>query len=114
LLACWPSAEKSDCREPICRDEEDRECFLTTLGEACGKTGWQVHALCLMPDHFHRVVETPRGNLVAGMKRFLGACTSRFNRRHQIFGHLFSGRYQALVVDADGRRLLENEAAPEV
>jgi REP element-mobilizing transposase RayT len=66
-----------------------------------------VHALCLMPDHFHRVVETPRGNLVAGMKWFLGACTSRFNRRHQTFGHLFSGRYQALVVDADGRRLLE-------
>jgi len=48
-------------------------------GEACGKTGWQVHALCLMPNHFHMVVETPRGNLVAGMKWWLGTYTGRFN-----------------------------------
>jgi REP element-mobilizing transposase RayT len=49
-------------------DDRDREVFLVTLGEACAKSGWQVHALCLMPNHFHRVVETPQGNLAAGMK----------------------------------------------
>jgi REP element-mobilizing transposase RayT len=77
------------------------------LGQACGKTGWQVHACCLMPNHFHLVVETPRGNLVAGMKWFLGAYTGRFNRRHKVFGHLFSGRYRRSSWMPAGRRLLE-------
>jgi REP element-mobilizing transposase RayT len=49
-------------------DDRDREVFLVTLGKACAKTGWQVHALCLMPNHFHLVVETPQGILVAGLK----------------------------------------------
>jgi putative transposase len=72
------------------------------LAEACEKTGWQVHALCLMSNHFHLVVETPKANLVAGMKWFLGTYTGRFNRRHKLFGHLFSGRYKALIVDGSG------------
>src|SRR5437773_9369211 len=85
---------RGDRREPIFKDEEDRGRFLGTLGEACLKTGWQVHAYCLMPNHFHLVVETPRANLVPGMKWFLGTYTSRFNRRHKLFRHLFSGRYR--------------------
>lgn len=83
--------------EPIFRDDADRRCFLRTLGEAGAKTGSQVHALGLMRNCFHLVVKRPRGNLVAGMKWFLGAYTGRFNRRHRRFGHLFSGRYKALV-----------------
>jgi len=93
---------RGDRREPIFRDEDDHQCFLGTLGEACGKTGWQVHAYGLMLNHFHLVVETPQANLVAGMKWFLGVYTSRFNRRHTLFGHLFSGRYRALVVEGSG------------
>ena len=98
---------RGDRREPIFRDDEDRQRFLNTLGEACGKTGWQVHALCLMSNHFHLVVETPRANLVAGMKWFLGTYTGRFNRRHKLFGHLFSGRYKALIVDGSGTGYLK-------
>jgi len=79
---------------------------LETLGEVCAKTDWQVHAYCLMGNHFHLVVETPAGNLVAGMKWFLGTYTSRFNRRHKLFGHLFSGRYKALIVDGSGNGYL--------
>ncbi len=59
-----------------------------------------------MHNHFHLVVETPNPNLVAGMKWFLGTYTSRFNRRHRLFGHLFSGRYKALVVDGSGHGYL--------
>ncbi len=55
-----------------------------------------------MPNHFHLVVQTPQANLVVGMKWFLGTYTSRFNRRHKLFGHLFSGRYKALIVDGSG------------
>jgi len=91
---------RGDRREPIFHDDDDRQRFIETLGEACGKTGWQVHAYCLMPNHFHLVVETPHPNLVAGMKWFLGTYTGRFNRRHKLFGHLFSGRYKALIVDS--------------
>jgi REP element-mobilizing transposase RayT len=103
----YPSAlyhvmNRGDRREPIFQDDRDRERFLETLDEACAKTAWQVHALCLMPNHFHLVIETPRGNLVAGMKWLLGTYTGRFNRRHKLFGHLFSGRYKALIVDGSG------------
>jgi REP element-mobilizing transposase RayT len=100
--AIYHVMNRGDRREPIFKDDEDRQRFLTTLGEACAKTGWQVHALCLMPNHFHLVVETPRGNLVAGMKWLLGTYTLRFNRRHRVSGHLFSGRYKALIVDGSG------------
>jgi len=98
---------RGDRREPIFWDLEDGRRFLSTLAEACGKTGWQVHALCLMNNHFHPVVETPRGNLVVGMKWFLGAYTGRFNRRHKLFGHLFSGRYKALIVEGSGNGYLK-------
>jgi hypothetical protein len=60
-----------------------------------------------MPNHFHLVVETPQPNLVAGMKWLLGTYTGRFNRRHKYFGHLFSGRYKALIVDGSGTGYLK-------
>ena len=104
--AIYHVMNRGDRRELIFKDDEDRHRFLTTLGEACAKAGWQVHALCLMGNHFHLVVETPRGDLVAGMKWFLGTYTSRFNRRHKYFGHLFSGRYKALIVDGSGNGYL--------
>lgn len=100
--AVYHVMNRGDRREAIFKDDKDREIFLSTLAEACGKTGWEVHALCLMGNHFHLVVETPQGNLVAGMKWLLGTYTGRFNRRHKLFGHLFSGRYKALVVDGSG------------
>ena len=66
--AIYHVMNRGDRREPIFRDDKDRQRFIHTLAKACGKTGWQVLALCLMPNHFHLVIETPRGNLVAGMK----------------------------------------------
>ena len=93
-------------REAIFRDAEDRKCFLRTLEEACMKTDWQVHAWCLMRNHFHLVIETPRANLVDGMKWLLGVYTKRFNIRHKQCGHLFAGRYKALMVDGSGNGYL--------
>ena len=104
--AIYHLMNRGDRREPIFRDDHDRQRFLETLGETCAKTGWQVHAWCLMGNHFHLVVETPQANLVAGMKWFLGIYTSRFNRRHRLFGHLFSGRYKSLIVDGSGQGYL--------
>jgi putative transposase len=100
--AIYHVMNRGDRRELIFEDDLDRGMFVETLGQACGKAAWEVHAYNLMPNHFHLVLETPRANLVAGMKWFLGTYTSRFNRRHIQFGHLFSGRYTALIVDGAG------------
>ena len=100
--AVYHVMSRGDHREVILRGDRDRELFVDALGQCCRRTGWQVHALCLMPNHFHLVVETPQANLVEGMKWLLGVYTSRFNRRHKLSGHLFSGRYKSLIVDGSG------------
>jgi putative transposase len=100
--AIYHVMNRGNRRENIFRSQADRELFLATLTEACGKTQWQVHAYCLMRNHFHLVLETPQPNLVAGMKWLLGVYTKRFNIRHKQCGHLFAGRYKALNVDGSG------------
>jgi REP element-mobilizing transposase RayT len=97
--AIYHVMNRGDHREDIFRDDQDRHRFLLALGQACGKTEWQVHAYCLMRNHFHLVIETPQPNLVAGMKWLLGVYTNRYNIRHKLCGHLFAGRYKALHVD---------------
>ena len=104
--AMYHLMNRGDRREPIFEDDSDRVQFLETLRQACEKTCWQTHAHCLMNNHFHLVIETPQLNLVAGMKWFLGTYTSRYNRRHKGFGHLFSGRYKALPVDGSANGYL--------
>ena len=66
--AMYHLMNRGDHSEAIFRDSHDPELFRRTLSEACGKTDWQVQAFCLMPNHFHRVVETPRASLADGMK----------------------------------------------
>lgn len=85
--------------EPIFSDDSDRASFLKTLAQTCEKTGWLVHAYVLMGNHYHLLLETPEANLVAGMKWLQGTYTRRFNARHHVSGHLFQGRYRALIVD---------------
>jgi len=85
--------------QPIFLDDKDRQCFLHTIGEVCGRTGWHIHAYVLMGNHYHLLLETPEANLVAGMKWLQGTYTQRYNRRHRVHGHLFQGRYKAVVID---------------
>ena len=66
--AIYHVMNRGDRREAIFEDDEDRERLSQTLTQACQKTGWQVHAYCLMRNHFHLVLETPQPNLVVGMK----------------------------------------------
>ncbi len=103
--AIYHVINRGDRREAIFEDDVDREIFLRTLGQACAKTGWQIHAWCLMGNHFHLVLETPRADLVAGMKWLLGTYTQRHHRRHRQSGHLFQGRYKAHLIDAERARL---------
>ena len=86
-------------QEPIFKDSSDHKMFLNTLGDVCRKCGWRVHAFVLMGNHYHLLIETPEANLVDGMRWFQGVYTQRFNARHKVWGHLFQGRYKALLVD---------------
>lgn len=83
--------------------DDGRRMFLATLEEAVLRTGWRVHAYCLMSNHYHLLLETPEANLVAGMKWFQGTYTQRFNAMFKRRGHLFQGRYKAIPVQTDPR-----------
>lgn len=99
--AVYHLLDRGDRREPIVRGEVDRSAFVRTLGEACERTGWRLHAFVLMSNHYHLLIETPQPNLVAGMRWFQTTWTVRFNRFHQLSGHLFQGRYKAVMVDPE-------------
>ena len=102
--AVYHVLDRGDRREAIFKDDGDRRRFLETLGEVCVRTGWRVHAFVLMGNHYHLMIETPQPNLVAGMRWFQTTWTMRYNRRHRLCGHLFQGRYKAVVVDAQESR----------
>src|SRR6266403_1623161 len=104
--AIYHVMNRGDRSDPIFEDDQDRYRLLEALGQACEKTGWQVHAYCLMSNHFHLVIETPQPNLSLGMKWLLGTYTQRFNRRHRHWGHLFGGRYKAQLIDERSRGYL--------
>ena len=86
---------RGDRQKDIYVDDVDRQDFLRKLAEACQKTGFQVHAYCLMRNHFHLVVETPNANLVAGMRWLLSTYTIRLNHRQRLLGHVF-GNFTSL------------------
>ena len=88
-------------RRPIYRDEQDRRRFLERLGAVAERFALRVHAYVLMRNHYHLLVETGAGNLSRAMRQLNGVYTQDFNRRHRRAGHLFQGRYKAIVVDKD-------------
>ena len=92
-------------RRPIFRDDEDRRLFLSTLGRTVARWRWVVHAYCLMSNHYHLLMETPDANLSRGMRQLNGEYTQAFNRRHGHVGHLFQGRFKALLVEKESHLL---------
>lgn len=88
-------------KQAIYLDDADRRIFLATLSHAVSRHGWHCLAYCLMDNHYHLLVETPRPNLPAGMRQLNGVYAQRFNRRHERCGHLFQARYSAVLVERD-------------
>lgn len=99
--AFYHALSRGNERKVIFRTEADYELFLEALSECCLRFGARVHTYCLMPNHFHLLLETREGNLSGFMKRLLGVYTIRFNRRHRRTGHLFQGRYKAFLVEKE-------------
>ena len=95
---------RGDRRERIFADDADREMFLATLADAVGRCGWLLHGYVLMSNHYHALLETPQPNLVRGMTWLQTTYTTRYNARHRTSGHLFGGRYKAILVDPEEPR----------
>src|SRR5579862_5474263 len=88
-------------RREIFHSEQDKTLFLDTLKQCVVDSGIVLHAWCLMPNHYHLVVETPGGGLSRAIGWLQTTYTIRFNRRHRRSGHLFQGRFKAHLVEAD-------------
>lgn len=92
---------RGNARNEIYLDDEDRTNWLELFSDVCSRFNWICHAYCLMSNHYHVVVETAEGNLSKGMRQLNGVYTQMFNRRHRRVGHVFQGRYKAILVEKD-------------
>ena len=92
---------RGDGREDIYGGDGDRRVFVDLLAQVCERFNWRAHAYCLMTNHYHLLVETPDGNLSKGMRQLNGVYTQRFNAIHNRCGHVFQGRYKAIIVQKD-------------
>ena len=87
--------------ESIFEDDADHLGFLDLLKEADGLWNIRISAYCMMPNHYHLLVNTPEGNLSRAMRHINGVYTQRFNRRHRCDGQLFRGRFKSILVEGD-------------
>ena len=92
---------RGDGQEDIYLSDADREVWLAALGQVCKRFNWVCHAWCQMTNHYHILIETPEANLAEGMRQLNGLYTQRFNRLHGRVGHVFQGRYKAILVERD-------------
>ncbi len=99
--AVYHITSRGNERKPIFKDEKDQELFLNILGKVSKQYNWYCHAYCLMKNHYHLIIETPEGNLSKGMRQLNGVYTQLFNKRHKRAGHVFQGRYKAILIQKD-------------
>lgn len=97
--ALYHVTSRGDRKATIFRDDTDRAVWLQTLGETCSQYQFVIHAFCQMGNHYHLLVETLDGKLARGMRQLNGIYSQYFNRRHQLVGHVFQGRYKAILVE---------------
>ena len=106
--ACYYVTARGNAGQEIFTDIEDGREFLKLLGLEIGQQKWICHGYCLLENHFHLLIETPNSNLGRGMGRLNMRYSQWFGRRHQRPGHLFQGRYKAIIFEKD--RHLQNIA----
>jgi putative transposase len=99
--AVYHVTSRGNAREAIYLTQNDRKLFLKILEDTVEKFNWICHAYCLLTNHYHLLIETPDGNLSRGMRQLNGVYTQSFNRRHNRVGHVFQGRFKAVLVQKD-------------
>ena len=99
--ALYHVTSRGDGREAIFLADGDRRLFLEVLAGVWSRFNWTVHAYCLMTNHYHVLVETPDANLSKGMRQLNGVYTQRFNRTYSRSGHVFQGRYKAILAQKE-------------
>jgi REP element-mobilizing transposase RayT len=104
--ALYHITSRGDRKALIYHDDTDRLVWLQTLNDVCAQFRFSVHSFCQMGNHYHILMETLDGNLAHGMRQLNGVYSQYFNRRHDFVGHVFQGRYKAILVDKE-RYLLE-------
>lgn len=103
--ALYHVTARGNAREDIYRDDADRQQFLLLLQNTINRYDWYCHAYCLMDNHYHLLVETNTPSLSKGMKFLNGTYTQYFNRQHQRVGHVFQGRFKAILVQKNSHLL---------
>jgi putative transposase len=103
--AIYHVTARGNRRVDIFVDDSDRRLFIALLELTITRYGWRCHTYCLMKNHFHLVIETPQPNVSAGMQFLAGRYGAAFNHRHGLSGHLFQGRFHAVVVESEGQLL---------
>jgi putative transposase len=87
-------------RQTVFHDDTDYACFIELLETVVRRYGWRCHGYCLMPNHFHLLIETPEPNISEGMQRLNSRYAQWFNRRYGYTGHLFQGRFYGRLVES--------------
>jgi len=90
-------------QQRIFLDDQDRRTYLFLLARVIEEQDWRCLAYCLMDNHVHLLIETPRANLGRGMQRLHSRYAQLFNERHGRVGHLFQGRYGAVRIETDAQ-----------
>lgn len=103
--AIYHITSRGNAKEFIFLADSDRSRFLKTLADVVDRFGWICHAYCLMTNHYHLLIETPTAGLSRGMKLLNGTYTQWFNRRYERVGHLFQGRFKAIIVERESHLL---------
>ena len=99
--ALYHITSRGDRKVDIYVDDTDRAVWLQTLADVCARSNYLVHAFCQMTNHYHLLLETVDGNLADGMRQLNGVYSQYFNRRHDLVGHVFQGRYKAILVQKE-------------
>jgi putative transposase len=103
--AVYHITSRGNAKKPIYKEDEDRRIFLEVLHRANTRYNWLCHVYCLMNNHYHLIIETPDGNLSQGMRQLNGVYTQLFNKRHNRVGHIFQGRYKAILIQKESHLL---------
>jgi len=99
--ALYHITSRGNAKNKIFRTDKDRDNFLEILELVVKRHKCLCHTYCLMENHYHLIVETPEDNLSMGMRQLNGIYTQKFNRTHKSVGHVFQGRYKAILIEKE-------------